>query len=78
MGTQDAPKKTAALYALDGVLWGTVSEEVRDTPQEIYNYFVSAALSNWWCPVDVRVAVRLGLPFNGITNDWVPSWGLLA
>lgn len=41
LGTTDAPKKTAGLYASDGILWGTVSEEVRDTPQEIYDYFVS-------------------------------------
>lgn len=41
MGTPDAPRKTASLYAMDGVLWGTVSEEVRDTPEEIYDYFVS-------------------------------------
>lgn len=40
-GVPDAPGKTAALYAPDGVLWGTVSEEVRDTPGEIYDYFVS-------------------------------------
>lgn len=40
-GAPDAPGKTAALYAPDGVLWGTVSEEVRDTPDEIYDYFVS-------------------------------------
>ncbi len=44
-GTYDAPKKTAALYAEDGVLWGTVSEEVRDTPEQIYAYFVSFLLS---------------------------------
>lgn len=43
-GTYDAPKKTAALYAADATLWGTVSEEVRDTPQQIYAYFVSC-----WC-----------------------------
>ncbi|CAN0064129.1 unnamed protein product, partial [Ectocarpus fasciculatus] len=41
LGTPDAPRKTADLYAVDGVLWGTVSEEVRDTPEEIYDYFVS-------------------------------------
>ena len=40
-GTSDAPDKTAALYAPDSVLWGTVSEEVRDTPEEIFDYFVS-------------------------------------
>ncbi|CAM9922032.1 unnamed protein product [Ascophyllum nodosum] len=38
-GTSDAPDKTAALYAPDSVLWGTVSEEVRDTPEEIFDYF---------------------------------------
>ena len=41
LGTEDAPKKTAALYAPDAVLWGTVSEEVRETPEQIYDYFVS-------------------------------------
>ena len=53
-GAYDAPRKTAALYAADGVLWGTevhapddplwgaVSEEVRDTPEQIYAYYVSA------------------------------------
>lgn len=40
-GAPDAAKRTAALYSKDGVLWGTVSEEVRDTPEEIYDYFVS-------------------------------------
>lgn len=53
MGTYDAPKRTADLYAPDGVLWGTevhapddplwglVTEEVRDTPEAIYAYYVS-------------------------------------
>lgn len=44
MGAPDTPRKTADLYALDSVLWGTVSEEVRDTPEEIYDYFVSERL----------------------------------
>lgn len=44
LGTDDAPKKTAALYASDAVLWGTVSEEVRETPEQIYDYFVSPLL----------------------------------
>lgn len=39
--TDDAPKKTAALYAPDALFWGTVSEQVRDTPQHVYEYFVS-------------------------------------
>ncbi|CAN0427233.1 unnamed protein product, partial [Pylaiella littoralis] len=37
--TDDAPKKTAALYAPDALFWGTVSEQVRDTPQHVYEYF---------------------------------------
>ena len=41
LGTDDAPRKTADLYAEDAVLWGTVSEEVRETPEQIYDYFVS-------------------------------------
>ncbi|CAM9351416.1 unnamed protein product [Pylaiella littoralis] len=50
-GTDDTPRETADLYAKDGVLWGTevcapddvlwgtVSEEVRDTPEQIYAYY---------------------------------------
>ena len=41
LGTDDAPRRTANLYAEDAVLWGTVSEEVRETPEQIYDYFVS-------------------------------------
>lgn len=41
--TDDAPKKTAALYAPDALFWGTVSEQVRDKPQHVYEYFVSIA-----------------------------------
>lgn len=41
LGTEDAPSMTAALYAPDAVFWGTASEEVRETPEEIYDYFVS-------------------------------------
>lgn len=40
-GEKDTPRKTADLYAKDAVLWGTVSEEVRETPEQIYDYFVS-------------------------------------
>ena len=61
-GTYDAPKKAAALYAEDAVLWGTevcgpdddlwgtVSESVRDTPPQIYAYFVSFR----WCCLSAR------------------------
>lgn len=41
LNTDDAPKKTAALYAPDALFWGTVSEQVRDTPAHVYQYFVS-------------------------------------
>jgi uncharacterized protein (TIGR02246 family) len=35
------PKKVAALYAPDGVLLPTVSNQVRTTPEEIENYFTT-------------------------------------
>jgi len=35
----NAPQKTSALYAEDGVLWGTVAEDVRGTPEAIRAYF---------------------------------------
>lgn len=41
------PAQTAALYAKDGVLWATVSTELRVNPQEIRDYFdVFARLPN--------------------------------
>jgi len=36
---RNAPAKTSALYAPDAVLWGTVAEDVRDTPEDIRAYF---------------------------------------
>ncbi|CAN0009569.1 unnamed protein product [Ectocarpus fasciculatus] len=39
LNTDDAPKKTAAIYADDALFWGTVSEEVRNKPQHVYDYF---------------------------------------
>ncbi len=38
-GSQEVVDEVVALYAENGVLWGTVSEQVRDTPPEIRNYF---------------------------------------
>ena len=38
-GAPDAPEKTTDLYADDAVLWGTVSEELRNTRGEILSYF---------------------------------------
>lgn len=51
-GTYDAPRQAAELYAPDGVfcgteifapddpLWGSASEVVRNTPEQIYAYYV--------------------------------------
>ncbi|CAM9090501.1 unnamed protein product, partial [Scytosiphon promiscuus] len=39
LNTDDAPKKTAALYAPDSLFWGTVSEEVRSEPEHVRDYF---------------------------------------
>ena len=38
-GSQGVVDEVVALYAENGVLWGTVSEQVRDTPAEIRDYF---------------------------------------
>ena len=38
-GSEGVVDELVALYAEDGVLWGTVSEQVRDTPAEIRDYF---------------------------------------
>ncbi|MDJ0580490.1 DUF4440 domain-containing protein [Crocosphaera sp.] len=38
-GSEEVVDEVVALYADDGILWGTVSEQVRDTPAEIRDYF---------------------------------------
>ena len=38
-GSEEVVDKVVALYAENGLLWGTVSEQVRDTPAEIRDYF---------------------------------------
>ena len=38
-GKEDAPAKTAALYAEDCAFWPTVSTELRVEPQEVRDYF---------------------------------------
>ena len=38
-GSEEVVDEVVSLYAEDGVLWGTVSEQVRDTPAEIRDYF---------------------------------------
>jgi uncharacterized protein (TIGR02246 family) len=40
--TDDNPDKILALYARDGVLWGTLSPKRRDTPDALRDYFVNA------------------------------------
>ena len=37
------PVRISALYAPDAVLWGTVSQTIRTTPQEILEYFTDSA-----------------------------------
>jgi uncharacterized protein (TIGR02246 family) len=36
------PLRISALYAPDAVLWGTVSQTIRTTPQEILEYFTDS------------------------------------
>ena len=38
-GSEGVVDEVVALYAEDGLLWGTVSEQIRDTPAEIRDYF---------------------------------------
>ncbi|MGK7949979.1 MAG: DUF4440 domain-containing protein [Xenococcaceae cyanobacterium] len=38
-GSEEMVDEVVALYAENGLLWGTVSEQVRDTPAEIRDYF---------------------------------------
>lgn len=38
-GSEGVVDDVVALYAEDGLLWGTVSQQVRDTPAEIRDYF---------------------------------------
>ncbi len=38
-GLLDAPERVTRLYARDAILWGTVSDEVRTTPEKILKYF---------------------------------------
>jgi uncharacterized protein (TIGR02246 family) len=41
-GTTEDPGEILALYAEDGVLWGTISSTRRDDPAAIRDYFVNA------------------------------------
>ncbi|CAM9417448.1 unnamed protein product, partial [Ectocarpus fasciculatus] len=75
LGTEDAPKRTAALYAADAVLWGTVSEEVRETPEQIYDYFdFFARLPKLrlveYTPAPVRVYGQFAVEAGTYTFAW--------
>jgi hypothetical protein len=37
------PVRISALYAPDAILWGTVSETIRTTPEEILEYFTESS-----------------------------------
>ena len=41
-GTAEDPSKILSLYADDGILWGTISSTLRDTPEAVKDYFVNA------------------------------------
>lgn len=38
------PVRISALYAPDAILWGTVSQTIRTSPQEILEYFTESAI----------------------------------
>ena len=44
-GLVDTPEETASMKDEDAVFWGSVSEDVRNTPEQIYAYFVSVLFS---------------------------------
>lgn len=41
-GTAEDPSPVTSLYAEDGILWGTISDKLRTTPDAIKDYFVNA------------------------------------
>ncbi|CAM9215206.1 unnamed protein product [Ectocarpus sp. 8 AP-2014] len=80
MGTDDTPRKTADLYAQDATLWGTVSEEVRDTPEQIYAYFdyfarLPALRLVEYTPVAVRVYGDFAVQAGTYTFSWQDNDG---
>lgn len=38
------PARISALYAPDAILWGTVSQTIRTTPREIFEYFEESSI----------------------------------
>ncbi|CAM9372851.1 unnamed protein product [Choristocarpus tenellus] len=73
--TPNAPKATAALYAPDAVLWGTVSEEVRDTPEEILDYFEYFACLPGLSLIEYNpVAVRVYGDFATNVGTYTFAW----
>eukprot|EP00903_Cladosiphon_okamuranus_P012250 g11488.t1 len=85
--TCDAPKRAAALYAPDGVLWGTevhapddplwgtTSEEVRDTPERIYAYYdYFARLPKLRVSEYTPGAVRVHGDFASLAGNHTLAW----
>ncbi|CAM9293343.1 unnamed protein product [Scytosiphon promiscuus] len=80
LGTEDAPSMTAALYAPDAVFWGTASEEVRETPEQIYDYFdYFARLPGLrmveYTPSSVRVYGQFAVQAGTYTFAWQAADG---
>jgi hypothetical protein len=78
-GTPNAAKETARLYSPDAVLWGTVSEEIRDTPAEIEDYFNFFANLKGLSVSDYRPLARVfgdvGVNDGYYTFSWVNDGG---
>ncbi|CBJ32433.1 similar to Uncharacterized protein conserved in bacteria with a cystatin-like fold [Ectocarpus siliculosus] len=75
LGTDEAPRKTAALYAKDATLWGSVSDAIRDTPDLIYKYFDKfSRLPELrlvdFAPVTVRVYGDFAVQAGTYTFSW--------
>ena len=66
-GADDAPEKVAALYAPDALFWGTVSEQVRTTPQHVREYFVS--FPHLQCSLQI-LALSVGVSPVAATERW--------
>ncbi|CAB1118267.1 unnamed protein product [Ectocarpus sp. CCAP 1310/34] len=75
LGTDEAPRKTAALYAKDATLWGSVSDAIRDTPDLIYKYLdkfcrLPELRLVDFAPVTVRVYGDFAVQAGTYTFSW--------
>lgn len=81
LATKD-PAQVAALYAADGVLQPTVSNDVRTTPEEIQAYFVDFLKLSPQGTINERTirvlddttAVDAGVYTFGLTRDGKAEW----